>query len=38
VTALFGGVDAGFFAATGAAVLSSLIVVVHEASRYRHRA
>ena len=30
--ALFGGVDAGFLAATGAAVLSSLIAVVHEAS------
>jgi hypothetical protein len=30
VRALFGGVEAGFLAATGAAVLGSLIVVVHE--------
>jgi hypothetical protein len=30
VTALFGGVDAGFLAATGAAVLGALIAVVCE--------
>jgi hypothetical protein len=30
VTDLFGGVDAGFLAATGAAVLGALIVVVRE--------
>ena len=31
--ALFGGVDAGFLAATGAAVLGALIVVVSEIGR-----